>query len=184
MTTYKVECRRAGDWWALEAPDVPHGYSQARRLDQAEAMISDALAAVLGVDEDDLDIHLMPMLDRASTEALERMATERNRAEEAARSAAAAARKAAQALQDAGLAMRDAGFLMGISHQRVHQLLTDDLATRLRASIAKAPSTPKDKAPPRPGGAGKRSRVTNAAVSKAPVSKNGGGRSVGARRAG
>jgi hypothetical protein len=34
MKTYTVRAERSGHWWALEAPEIPGLYSQARRLDQ------------------------------------------------------------------------------------------------------------------------------------------------------
>jgi predicted RNase H-like HicB family nuclease len=52
MTTYRVIATRDGDWWSLVAEDVEgrEVASQSRRLDQAEAAISEAIALVLDVE--------------------------------------------------------------------------------------------------------------------------------------
>jgi predicted RNase H-like HicB family nuclease len=50
-TTYEVHAERDNGWWVLTVPAVPGAFSQARRLDQAPEMITDAIALVLGVPE-------------------------------------------------------------------------------------------------------------------------------------
>ena len=32
VTRYNVKARRSGDWWALEVPDLPGVFSQAKRF--------------------------------------------------------------------------------------------------------------------------------------------------------
>ncbi len=123
MSTYKVECHRSGGWWALESPDVPRMHTQARRLDLAASIAAEAIATIHGVDESEVVIDLVPVLDDARAATLERMHSARASAERAAQDAAASTGKAALRLHELGMSMRDVGEIMGISHQRVHQLL-------------------------------------------------------------
>jgi len=42
--TYTAVCRRVGDWWAIDVPQIRGVHTQARRLDQVEAMARDAIS--------------------------------------------------------------------------------------------------------------------------------------------
>lgn len=50
MTTYTAVCRRSGRWWAISVPELKGVHTQARRLDQAEAMAGEAVALMLDAD--------------------------------------------------------------------------------------------------------------------------------------
>jgi predicted RNase H-like HicB family nuclease len=56
MSTYRVEARRVGGWWALEVPELPGVFSQVRRLDAAEEAAREAIALMLGVDADTVSV--------------------------------------------------------------------------------------------------------------------------------
>ncbi len=47
---YRVRAVRSGSWWAITVPELPGVFSQARRLDQVEAMAREAIAMMLDVD--------------------------------------------------------------------------------------------------------------------------------------
>ena len=47
MDRYRAVATRSGGWWALEVPDHPGVFTQARRLDQAQRMVADALSVWL-----------------------------------------------------------------------------------------------------------------------------------------
>jgi predicted RNase H-like HicB family nuclease len=42
---------RSDGWWAVEVPEVPGLFTQARTLDQVPAMVIDAVALMTGVPE-------------------------------------------------------------------------------------------------------------------------------------
>ena len=42
-----AKATRSGNWWAVEVPEIPGLFTQARRLEQVAAMVADA-AAMLG----------------------------------------------------------------------------------------------------------------------------------------
>lgn len=121
---YVVEAERSGRWWALRVPELPGVFSQVRRLEQADAMVRDAIAAFLdiatGAIEVSVVVHLPDPLGPQVDEVLELRATlaadERRYAE--------LSRKVATGLvTEGGLTVRDAGRVLGITHQRVAQLV-------------------------------------------------------------
>jgi DNA-directed RNA polymerase specialized sigma subunit len=115
---------RSGDWWAITVPALVGVFSQAKRLDQVEDRAREAISLMLDVDEDDvgdLDVAVTPPARVADLlEALEESVAA---ADEATRSAVAVRREIAELLRAEGLPMRDVGELIGVSHQRVSQLL-------------------------------------------------------------
>lgn len=128
MTTprYTARCSRSGAWWAIVVPEVPGVYTQARRLDQAEDMARDAIALLLDVPPDSFDVEVHPELPADVEAALAELDTARREASDAQAHLTASARQAAAALVNTlGVTVRDAGALLGVSHQRVDQLLHD-----------------------------------------------------------
>jgi len=120
---YTVHCQRSGGWWAIMIPEVPGAFTQARRLDQVESMASDVIALMLGVPEDSFGIHLAPVLDDRAQKVLEQADKAKGAAQDAQREAVAAMSMAARTLVREGLTVRDAGRLLGVSFQRVSQLV-------------------------------------------------------------
>ena len=48
MRQVTATATRVGSWWAIEVPEVPGAFSQARRLSQVAAMAADAVATLTG----------------------------------------------------------------------------------------------------------------------------------------
>ena len=123
--TYRVEAVRSGDWWAITVPGLAGVFSQAKRLDQVESRAREAIAMMADIDEafvGHLEIHITP--PGTTKELLETLETTVTAAAEAETKAARAREEAALALRAEGLPLRDVGRLIGVSHQRVHQLLS------------------------------------------------------------
>lgn len=60
-SVYEVIATREGDWWAIVADLGDREVaSQAKRLDQVEPMIREAISLVLDVDEHGFDIEVTP----------------------------------------------------------------------------------------------------------------------------
>ena len=122
--TYTVTAVRSGRWWAIEAPDLRGVHSQARRLDQVEAMAREAIALVLAVPEDSFDVSIQT--DLASLGDLQASIEEALKAREAAELAQAKAsttiRHAVGEIRSSGYTSRDAGMLLGLSNQRISQI--------------------------------------------------------------
>jgi len=122
VTTYTVTAERTAKWWVLQAVDVPGAITQVARLDQAD-QIKEAIAFVAGVPEEEVEIDVQPVLPEDASEHLERARELRAFAERAAEEATIETRVAARRLSFGGFSMRDIGAIMGVSHQRVHQVL-------------------------------------------------------------
>ncbi len=126
MKTYKVRLERdeTGHWIA-SVPAVPGCHSYGRSLDEARRRVRQALAlfvkdATRATLED--DIRLTPRMARLRNDAL----AARTLADRQSARAADATREAARALtRDLRIGVRDAGRLLGVSHQRIHQLLEE-----------------------------------------------------------
>jgi hypothetical protein len=53
---------RSGRWWLIDVPEVPAAHSQARRLDQAEAVARDLIALLTDSDPDSFDVEVKVQL--------------------------------------------------------------------------------------------------------------------------
>ena len=131
--------RDAGGWWVASVPSVPGCHTQGRTLAQARERLKEALAvSVEGETLPELaeEVRLPRQVDLILTS----FRTTRANAETALARANEVTRRAAVVLTGQwGVSLRDAADLLGLSHQRVAQLLeaerargTDD-ARRARA---------------------------------------------------
>ena len=127
MSVYHVAYERdESGWWVASVREVRGCHTQGRTVDEArrrirEAMllfVNDARSAKL-VDE--------VKLPATAAKAIRAYTTLRKRADLEDRRAAHAARRAVRLLRGGKLKMsaRDAARLLGVSHQRVHQLAHD-----------------------------------------------------------
>ena len=122
--TYTARCKRSGDWWAIVVAEVPGVFSQARRLDQVDEMARDAISALLQVPPQSFDVRVLPELPGEIVAQIDAAKESRLDAERAQREAAAAAQRAITTLLTrCHLTVRDIGSLLGLSHQRVSQLV-------------------------------------------------------------
>lgn len=122
----KVTARvqRSGAWWAIEVPEVPGVFTQARRLEHVPAAVADAVATMRDdVTAEDVEVDVQPALP---TEVAAHVAdaTRLAREAQAAQTAASAAMRLAvhDLREKAELSVRDTATVLGVSHQRVSQL--------------------------------------------------------------
>jgi predicted RNase H-like HicB family nuclease len=114
-----------GAAWIVEVAEEPRCHTFGRTLRAAQRNIREAAAAWYEVElsqvEVDDDVRLPPPASRA----LGRSRALRDRERKAHEQARAATAAAVAALRDVGLSERDTGALLGLSHQRVHQLAAE-----------------------------------------------------------
>lgn len=125
MTTYNVTVTREGRWWMVHIPDLD-GLTQARNLAEAPLMAREYIAVTLNVPIEEVDVamHYDTIGNVRDVNArLAAIAKEREQARELERRATAEATALARALVDDHVPLRDVGVVLGVSHQRAHQLV-------------------------------------------------------------
>lgn len=120
--TYTVTATRSDGWWVLEAPEVPGAVSQVRRLDQAQDMAREAIALLLDLPEEGIEVRIEPRLDDEVREVVDRARESREEVAVVQLKARDAVLAAVQQLRARGLSVRDIGELLGVSHQRAAKL--------------------------------------------------------------
>jgi hypothetical protein len=124
MTSYGYTVTREGKWWMVEIPDID-GLTQARRLGEAEDMARDYVAVSLDVPRSSVDVRCTAIVvDGADVLARQQRITElHERAQRLEEESAKAKRALARELVEDEVPLRDVGSVVGLSHQRVSQLL-------------------------------------------------------------
>lgn len=125
MSTYDIEVTRDGKWWMVAIPAID-GLTQARRLSEVENMA----VAFISLDQDvaasEVDVRVTKFIVDGEDFSIRQivLARARERVEEA-QSALEAERLALmrELVADA-VPLRDVAEVVGVSHQRVHQLLS------------------------------------------------------------
>lgn len=141
-------CERSGDWWAIAVPEVEGGFTQAKRLDQVPAMVADLVNLATGTPADQVHVTIdarVPGTTAAQVLAYAEQLDELGRNLQ--KDAAAYRRHAMRHYQQAGLPVRDIGHLVGVSYQRVSQILNeptsgDDLLRAPLGALASATEWP------------------------------------------
>ncbi len=108
--------------WIAWVPSVQGCHTQGRSLNQARSRIREALSLFVS-DAWTADLSERIKLPAAIRNAVRRGTVARDRAERAARDAQQVVTLTAQELVGAGYSLRDAATLLGLSHQRVAQLI-------------------------------------------------------------
>jgi predicted RNase H-like HicB family nuclease len=118
---------RTGGWWAVEVPELPGLFTQARRLDQVAAVVADAARLLTDVA---VEVAVRPALPDDVQSAVERVRAETAEAERAQRRAAEEVRALVSNLKAKGFSVRDVGTVLGVSPQRVSQLSAERAGAR------------------------------------------------------
>jgi len=117
---------RQGRWWIVRAPEIDQ-VTQARRLSEVTKAARELIAVTLDVPMSTVRVQVH--VERVGevedvTGRAEAIRKEHARADELARRAHDESRELARQLAGAHVPMRDIGELLGVSHQRVHQLIS------------------------------------------------------------
>ncbi len=114
-----------GNWWMVEIPEV-NGLTQARRLNEVTRMAREFIAATAGIplDSFELEMTIQRVHDLDIADRVARIQSEKAQALEMERRATEEAQALALQLSDANLTVREIGVILGVSHQRAHQLIS------------------------------------------------------------
>ncbi len=116
-----LERDESGSWLA-RIPSIRGCHTHGRTLEQARTRLREALGLWIDRPEDAV-IEEVIRLPADLRTAIKRSRRTRERAEREQENAQAQTRAAAEALVGKGVSLRDAGELLGLSHQRVQQLV-------------------------------------------------------------
>ena len=134
MKTYTARLEQEHDGrWSVELEEEPRVHTWGKTIDQALNRVREAAALWYQTDEASIELVPRPVLPKATDRTVEQARKAREQARDADRLAIEQTRKAAVALTSRGISMRDAAAILGISHQRVHQLLTRNEPPRRKA---------------------------------------------------
>jgi len=124
MKTYTVTYERdETGWWVASIKQVRGCHTQGRTIEQARKRIREALALYVDNAEEVKLVDDVRLPNKAQI-LLQQVEVTRKRAEEQTSKLQDSTAAAAKVLtHDLGVSMRDAGTILGLSHQRVHQLL-------------------------------------------------------------
>jgi predicted RNase H-like HicB family nuclease len=109
------------DAWLVSIKDIPGCHTYGRTLRQAETRIREALA--LWLDREPERLEITPELPADVAMLASEVSRARYAASKSAQTAGSTTANAAKKLDRMGLSRRDTADILGISHQRVQQLL-------------------------------------------------------------
>lgn len=125
--TYKAIAIHSPPWWAVSIseglPDYMFAHTQARRLTEVETVAREVIADLTEVDPSDVEVEVTIQTPAPIAAAQAELAGADARARESIRAAAECRRRVALVARSEGLTIREVAKLLGISHQRVSQLV-------------------------------------------------------------
>jgi hypothetical protein len=121
---YVYEIHQEGRSWVVRVPSLGLT-TQARNLRETDRMARSIIALHLDADQGSFEVRRSNIIGLPGTVAkdVQRAIEERGRLASAQAASVSATTRAAAELVQIGIPLRDAGYLLGISHQRVAQLL-------------------------------------------------------------
>lgn len=125
MKTYNVTVTREGKWWMIDVPAI-HGLTQARRLSEIKDMAVSLIAITLDVPASKVGVNIVAMVVDG-TDLVERrreIDNEREAARQAEHKVSELMVDLVRKLNADHVPLRDIGEAVGVSFQRVHQLLS------------------------------------------------------------
>jgi predicted XRE-type DNA-binding protein len=124
VKTYEVTVSRDDRWWMVAVPELG-GVTQARRLDEVEQMAREYIAVSTDVPLSKVAVEVAGIEagGRDLLEAKTLVDGLRRRAKDLEALVAELNREVASALTDASVPVRDVSSVLGVSHQRVSQLV-------------------------------------------------------------
>ena len=124
MSRYTVTAERGqGNIWVFQCAEYPGAISESRRLSDAHRLMTEAIAFVAEVDPETIEIDLQPQLPAHLDSEVRDARRAVHELDERQRAAAALSRKVVVNLKAAELSGADIATVLGVSPQRVSQLI-------------------------------------------------------------
>jgi predicted RNase H-like HicB family nuclease len=136
-----AKATRSGDWWAVAVPEVEGVFTQVKRLDQVADMAADAVALMLEVAPESIEVEVVPELGDVQREVAEATAAAEEAAAAQARASSLLRSVVATLRRDQSLSTRDVALILGLSHQRVSQLESAPAAPSGKGKAARTART-------------------------------------------
>ncbi|MEV6606763.1 hypothetical protein [Kutzneria sp. NPDC051319] len=122
MRTYQADVTRDGKFWLIRIAELNRS-TQALRYKDVPAMASELIEIMEGIGSDDYALHLKVQLPDAVKDHLDRAEVLREEAQRKNAEAAAESRAAVRELLAQGISQHEAGKVLGLSVQRINQLV-------------------------------------------------------------
>lgn len=122
MTQYQAIVTRSEPGWSIYVPEVDR-HTYAAHLREIEPMARDLIQVMTDLPAEDITVSVQLPTDLA--DAIAAMRNTRDGLTAAETAARIAQQTAATVLRDAGAPLRDIALALGVSHQRVHQVLEE-----------------------------------------------------------
>jgi predicted XRE-type DNA-binding protein len=126
MNTYQVTVTREDGLWVADIwnPDLGPAATDAARFTDLDTEVRDIIAGLTGSEPDEAILSWRFVIDEADvTQAVTRLLDAEAELRNATRVRTEARSQALRELADAGLSQSAIGDILGVTHQRVHQLL-------------------------------------------------------------
>lgn len=122
--TYTARVTRDGKWWMIHLPEID-GLTQARRVGEVEQMARELIAVTTGEPIADISVAIQhtAIAGIQVGELVSRINRDRRLQAAVSDRLARETQEAARRLVAAQVPLRDVGGLLGVSHQRVQQLV-------------------------------------------------------------
>lgn len=142
-STYRAIASREDSWWIVRIPGLDR-ITQSRRLDGVEATARDLISLWLDVPADSFDVEVEVNLGSELGARVERVKSLRAEADRVQAEASASVRALARSLAEHGWTVRDVARVLGVSFQRVQQLIegANSRASDVSPATARAPKPP------------------------------------------
>lgn len=136
---YTVTAERgAGQVWVFQCKEYPGAISESRRLSDVFRLMPEAIAYVADVDENDVEIVLVPVLPQPVADQVEHARAAVETLAQHQLEAGRLSREAANRLVHfCGLTGTDTATILGVSPQRVSQLISDARLRETAEDLAK-----------------------------------------------
>lgn len=122
VKTFDAEVSRDGKFWLIRIPELDRS-TQAVRYRDVRAVAGELVEIMTGLNSDQFGLHVHVQLPEGVQHHLARAEVLRDETARKNSEAAAESRAAVRELIDQGLSQREAGEVLGLSFQRVNQLV-------------------------------------------------------------